>query len=146
MVMYLQEQSGCVVASQHQIVWLDEAHTIIQQSYTSRLYVDEYLPLLERCATLIRMEDHPVDVILDVRALPVYQMREFFAIVRYVTSKVPSNQRHVVVCADRLFLDALADATSSLAMKTLMTLRFFETLDEAVHDLQQRAAQSACSR
>lgn len=144
MVMYLQEQLGWVVSVQHQVMWLDEAHTIIQQSYTGRLYIDEYLPLLERCATLIRMEDHAVDIILDVRTLPIHQMREFFAIVRYMTSKVPPNQRHVVVCADRLFIDALADATSSLALKTLAQLRFFETLDEAIFDLRQRAYQSDC--
>ncbi len=129
----------------HEVSWVDDEHRVIRQVYRGKLYLDEYLPVLERCATLIRIEDHPVDIILDVRALPVHQMREFFAIVRYVTSKVPSNQRHVVVCADRLFIDALADATGSLAMKTLMTLRFFETLDEAVHDLQRRASEGTCS-
>jgi hypothetical protein len=132
------------LAIAHEVVWLDADHRIIWQAYRGQLRLDETLPVLERCATFIRMENHPVDVILDVRTLPIHQMREFFAIVRYLTSKVPLNQRHIVVCADRLFIDALANATSSLAMKTLATLRFFTTLDEAVRDLRQRAFESSC--
>jgi hypothetical protein len=142
--MYLQEPLGCVVLVQHLVVWLDEAHTIMQQRYTGKLYIDEYLPMLERGATMIRMENHPVDIVLDVRGLHISQMREFFAILRYMMSKVPPNQRHVVVCADQLFIDALADATSSLALKALAQLRFFETLEEAVYDLRQRAYQTDC--
>ncbi len=127
-----------VRVEQHRVAWLDTAHTIIQQSYTGTLYLDEYLPVLERCATLIRMESHPVDVIIDVRRLHINQMREFLAIVRYVTSKVPSNQRRVVVCADRLFINALADATSSLALKTMAEIEFFETLDQAIRHLTRQ--------
>lgn len=133
-----------VRVEQHRVAWLDTAHTIIHQSYSGALHLDEYLPFLERCATLIRMESHPVDVIIDVRRLHVNQMRDFLAIVRYVTSKVPSNQRRVVVCADRLFTSALADATSSFALKTMAEIQFFETLDQAVQHLHRHAQESAC--
>lgn len=128
----------------HQVNWLDDAHTLIQQRYTGVLRLEEYLPTLERCATLIRMEDHPVDIILDVRGLSITQLREFFGVVRYVTSKVPSNQRKVVVCADRSFIKALCDATSSIALKTMATMQFFETLEAAVNYLLLERSTADC--
>jgi hypothetical protein len=138
----LYTEKSCFV--NHQVNWLDDAHTLIQQRYTGVLRLEEYLPTLEHCATLIRMEDHAVDIVLDVRGLSITQMREFFAVVRYVTSKVPSNQRRVVVCADRLFINALCDATSSVALKTMATMQFFETLEAAIDYLCSERTEVSC--
>lgn len=114
----------------YQVTWDDEEKTIVVQTYSGKVLVEEYYNAVDKSAQLLSSVNHTVDLIMDLTDMKS-DLKGFLTAVSYANKKVPSNQRLVTVVGANRFAQTMAKIAGTIAPKATENVYFVDTLEEA---------------
>lgn len=114
----------------YQVTWVDEEKTIVAQTYTGKVLIEDYYHAVDESATLLSSVEHPVDLIMDATEAHT-DMKGFLTAASYANKKVPENQRLVIVIGANRFVQTMGKIAGTIAPKATENLYFVDTLEDA---------------
>jgi hypothetical protein len=117
-----------------ELMWDDEAHTILIQKYTGELIPEEFQKTVDQSRQMLLSVSHPVDLIIDAREVE-NKISTVMNSAKYADDNVPQNQRYLVVVGANLVIRSLVNAASKFAPKATKNIFFVNTVSEARHKL-----------
>jgi len=113
-----------------QVTWDDKEKTIVVQTYSGKVLVEDYYDAIDKSAELLSSVQHPVDLIMDTSEAKT-DMKGFLTAASYANKKVPENQRLVIVVAAGRFMQTMAKIAGTIAPKATENVYFVDTLEDA---------------
>ena len=113
-----------------QVTWDDKEKTIVVQTYSGKVLVEDYYDAIDKSAELLSSVQHPVDLIMDTSEAKT-DMKGFLTAASYANKKVPENQRLVIVVAADRFMQTMARIAGTIAPKAAENVYFVDTLEDA---------------
>ena len=114
----------------YQVTWDDEEKTIVVQTYSGKVIIEEYYRAIDESAELLSSVQHPVDLIMDASEAKT-DMKGFLTAVSYANKKVPANQRFVIVVGANRFVQTMGKVAGTIAPKATENVYFVDTLEDA---------------
>lgn len=123
----------------YEILWEDEARSIIRHRYIGAVDVSEYYEVIRINVERLAEVDHPVDVIVDVREMQT-DLKGFLTAVRYADRKVPANQRLLIVVGANSFAKVMGNIAQKIAPKAAGNVYFVDDLKQALQRIREYRA------
>lgn len=104
--------------------------TIVVQTYSGKVLVEDYYHAIDKSAELLSSVQHPVDLIMDASEAKT-DMKGFLTAVSYANKKVPENQRLVIVVGAGRFMQTMGKVAGKIAPRATENVYFVDTLEDA---------------
>lgn len=112
-----------------QVVWDDEAHTILRQIYSGHVKLEDYMAAADELEIMAKTVPYTVHSIMD-RTGVISAPSVIFPAMRYANSHVPPNLGVRVVVKGSAFTKVIVDIGRRVAAKLIQDIYFVSTLDE----------------
>jgi hypothetical protein len=119
-----------------ELMWDDEAHTILIQKYTGELIPEEFQKTVDQSRQMLLSVSHPVDLIIDAREVE-NKISTVMNSAKYADDNVPLNQRYLMVVGANLVIRSLVNTAAKFAPKATRNIFFVNTVSEARHKLME---------
>ncbi|MFZ4815679.1 MAG: hypothetical protein ACOYL5_14165 [Phototrophicaceae bacterium] len=113
-----------------ELIWDDEEHTIVRQTYTGLLSAEDFFECVRQNALMMAETSNPVDLILDISDAKI-DLKGFFTAMRYANKITPANQRLTVNVGANETFQSMILYGASLGPKLIDNTRFASSLEEA---------------
>jgi hypothetical protein len=113
-----------------QVVWDDEAQTVVRQIYEGHTILDDYISATDEVARLAKTVPHTIHSVMD-RTRIVRTPGSMLPAMRYANQHVPPNLGLRIVLKASMFTRIIVDVGRRVAPHLVQNLFFVETLDEA---------------
>jgi hypothetical protein len=113
-----------------EVIWDDDAQTIIRQIYSGHLVLQDFFTGTDALLRMANSVTYPVHTIYDrtqVDSTPAM----ILPALRYVNSRVPPNLRLRIIVKPVLFTRVIIELAQKIAPRVVENLYFVETLEEA---------------
>ena len=125
-----------------QVIWDDEAHTILRQIYTGHLKLADYLEASDEFGRMAKLVTHTVHSIMD-RTGVLSTPGVMLPALRYANNNLPPNIGIRVIVKGSMFTRLLVDIGRRAAPSLTKQVYFVETLEEARNLIAQHAEKEA---
>lgn len=122
------------------VSWDNDERTIVRQTYEGQWTISDFYNCVDESARLLHSVDGPVDLIVDMRDCtppPNGIIRGY----RYADSKVPDNQRLLIVVQASDIQKVYDRVVDSITLRIGRNRVSVETMDEAYAVIAQQQAQ-----
>lgn len=125
-----------------QVVWDDEAKTILRQIYSGRLTLQDYITATDLVAQMAKTVPYTVHSIMD-RTDVTSAPNIVLPAMRYANSHVPPNLGIRTVINGDTFTHVIVDIGRRVAPRLIHDIYFVNTLDEARAIITKFSAKAA---
>ena len=112
-----------------QVIWDDEAKTIIRQIYSGKLTLDDYITATNELEQMVKGVPHTVHSLMD-RTDVISAPGIVLPAMRYANSHVPPNLGLRVIIKGDMFTHVIVDIGRRVAPRLVHDIYFVETLEE----------------
>lgn len=120
-----------------EVVWDDEAHTILRQIYRGAISVAEYYQATQQVVEMAATVEHTVHMIFDRRAVTSVP-RRLLPVLRYANSKVPRNAGLRLILGASFSTRITVDMGRIVAPQLIQHVLFVSSLEEAYAIIQRQ--------
>lgn len=113
------------------VTWANDAHTIVMHTYHGAWGVLDFQRVVEENAALMGQVTHLVDLIIDFTGSEALPPTDLLRLSKFVESKVPANQRLLVIVCLPALLNTLITIARPIARKATHNMHVVNTLDDA---------------
>jgi hypothetical protein len=113
-----------------QVIWDDEAHTILRQIYSGHLKLNDYIEGTDEFGRMARTVTHPVHSIMD-RTKVISTPGVILPAMRYANNNLPPNLGLRIVVKASMFTRLIVDLGRRVAPKLADKVYFADTVEEA---------------
>ncbi|MEO8611214.1 MAG: hypothetical protein ABI690_25180 [Chloroflexota bacterium] len=113
-----------------QVVWDDEAQTILRQIYSGHLKMEDYIQGTDEFGRMARTVTHPVHSIMD-RSKVISTPGIILPAMRYANNNLPPNLDLRIVVKASMFTRVIVDLGRRAAPKLANNVYFVDTVEEA---------------
>lgn len=113
-----------------EVVWDDEAKTIIRQIYSGRVILDDYYLATNKFVELANSVSHPVHSIMDRRDVLMSQ-GSYLRVMRYANEKMPDNIGLRVIINGNVMTKIMVNIGERIAPRLISQIHLVDTLEEA---------------
>jgi hypothetical protein len=125
-----------------QVIWDDEAHTILRQIYSGHLKLNDYIEATDEFGRMARTVSHPVHSIMD-RTQVLSTPGVLLPALRYANNNLPPNLALRFVVKGSMFTRLIVDIGRRVAPKLVDNVYFVNTVEEAHLIIAQHAEKAA---
>ena len=112
-----------------QVIWDDEAKTIIRQIYSGKLTLDDYITATNELEQMVKGVPYTVHSLMD-RTDVISAPGIVLPAMRYANSHVPPNLGLRVIIKGDMFTHVIVDIGRRVAPRLVHDIYFVETLEE----------------
>src|SRR5687767_8726050 len=113
-----------------EVVWDDEAQTILRQLYSGHLKLEDYMAATDEFVRMARSVPHTVHSVMD-RTRVLSTPGVLLPAMRYANNTLPPNVGLRVIIKASLLTRVLIDLGRRITPSLVNNIRFVDTLDEA---------------
>lgn len=125
-----------------EVVWDDEAQTILRQIYSGHIKLEDYMSATDEFVRMARTVPHTVHSIMD-RTGVVSTPGVMLPAMRHADNTMPPNVGLRVIIKASMFTRVLVDLGRRIAPNVVNNIHFVDTLDEARLLIASHIAKSA---
>ncbi|MEZ4672156.1 MAG: hypothetical protein R3E39_29975 [Anaerolineae bacterium] len=112
--------------------WYNVEHTILMQQYEGKCVAADFFKCIDEANQFASEVEHDVDIIVDMREA-MFVGTSFLTARGAAETKYLKNQRLAVLVGASAFIRMLVSIGKKIAPKTTRNIHFVETIDEALH-------------
>lgn len=127
-----------------QVIWDDEAHTILRQIYTGHLKLSDYMEASDEVGRMAKTVSHTVHSIMDRTGI-ISTPNVLLPALRYANNNLPPNIGIRVVVKGSTFTRLLVDIGRRAAPRVSKQVFFVDTVQEARTLIAQHADEDAAA-
>lgn len=128
-----------------EVVWDDEAQTIVRQIYSDHLKLEDYMTATDEVVRMARSVPHTVHSIMD-RTSALSTPGVLLPAMRHANNTLPSNVGLRVIINATLFTRVLVDLGRRIAPNAINNIHFVDSLEEARSVIASYNGKSVASR
>jgi hypothetical protein len=113
-----------------EVVWDDEAHTILRQIYSGHLKLEDYIAATDEFGRMARSVPHTVHSIMD-RTRVLSTPGVLLPAMRYANNTLPPNVGLRVIIKASLLTRVLVDLGRRVAPNLINNIHFVDTVEES---------------
>ena len=125
-----------------QVIWDDEAQTILRQIYSGHLKINDYIEATDEFGRMARTISHTVHSIMD-RTQVISTPGVLLPALRYANNNLPPNSGIRVVVKGSMFTRLIVDFGRRVAPQLVDNVYFVDTLEEARLTIARHAENDA---
>ncbi len=127
-----------------EVVWDDEAQTILRQIYSGHVIMPDYIHCTDEFARMAKSVPHTVHTMMD-RTQVISTPSVLIPALRYANNHVPPNLGLRVIIKAGMFTRVIVDIGRRMAPHLVQNVYFASTLDEARAIIQKHAGKASQS-
>jgi hypothetical protein len=113
-----------------QVVWDDEAHTILRQIYSGHLKLSDYIEASDEFGRMAKTVPHSIHSIMD-RTQVLSTPSIILPALRYANNNLPPNLDLRIVVKASMFTRLIVDIGRRAAPRLVNNVHFVDTVEEA---------------
>lgn len=125
-----------------QVVWDDDAKTIIRQIYSGHVVLNDYYDAVDHFVELASSVDYTVHSIMDRRDILVSQA-SYLQVMRYGDKKIPDNVGLRVIINAMAITRMMVNIGERITPRLINNVHIVDTLEEARTTIESFKASSA---
>jgi len=113
-----------------EVIWDDEAKTIIRQKYTGHVVLDDYYIAVDKFVDLAKSVDYTVHSIMDRTDMLISQ-GSYLQAMRYADKKMPDNIGLRVIIKANVMTKMMVNIGTRIAPRLISNVHIVDTLEDA---------------